>query len=97
MTPTGQECVCLWIFKDELLCNHMVASLPVSTHSKLTTHCIPNSHDQFVPKISACNEKIQWHLNTIFFYVYIHSNVKTKYNIIICTIKTYHKIHTYIL
>jgi hypothetical protein len=60
MTPTGQECVCLWIFQDELLCNHMTASFSLSgQHSTLTIHCVRNSHPQFIPKISAYTENIQ--------------------------------------
>jgi len=59
MTPAGQECVCLWIFQDELLCN-MTASFSLSwQHRTLTIHCVPNSHPQFIPKISAYTENIQ--------------------------------------
>jgi len=60
MTPTGQKCVCLWIFQDELLCNHMTASFFLSgQHSTLTIHCVPNTHPQFIPKISAYTDNIR--------------------------------------
>ena len=61
MTPTGQECVCLWIFQDELLCNHMTASFSLSgqhsTHSPYTvslTHIL-NSFQRFLHILKTFN------------------------------------------
>lgn len=60
MAPTGQECVCLWIFKDELLCNHMVAVyLLVRTVNSPYNMCLThadNSFQRFLHTIKTFND-----------------------------------------